>query len=71
MNRKEHLQWCKDRALKYVDAGDNRQAMASMMSDIQKHEGTGGDVQRGFSLGIMAIQSGNDDEMRRFINGFN
>ena len=33
MNRQEHLDWCKKRALEYVDAGDLSGGMASMMSD--------------------------------------
>lgn len=71
MNRIEHLQWCKDRALEYVDSGNNQEAMTSMLSDLSKHEGTESSAQIGFSLGMLAMQSGSSDEMRRFINGFN
>jgi hypothetical protein len=34
--RAEHLQWCKDRALPYAEAGDKTQAIASMLSDLNK-----------------------------------
>ena len=40
LNRSEHLQWCKDRALQYVDAGDLSQAFASFASDVMKHPET-------------------------------
>lgn len=71
MDRTEHLNWCKDRALAYVDAGDNQQAMSSMISDLSKHKDTENSAKIGFSLGMFAMQSGSTCEMRRFINGFN
>jgi len=37
MTRKEHLDWCKERALKYVDDGNLQQAYTSMTSDLSKH----------------------------------
>lgn len=37
--RADHLAWCKQRALQYVDAGDLTGAYASMTSDLGKHEG--------------------------------
>ena len=38
MTRAEHLEWAKERALAYLDAGDTSQAVASMVSDMRKHE---------------------------------
>lgn len=40
MNREEHLKWAKDRALEYVEKGDLKNAWASMVSDLGKHEET-------------------------------
>lgn len=40
MNRQEHLQFCKDRALEYLDRGDLNNAATSMMSDMKKHPET-------------------------------
>ena len=40
MDRAEHLQWCKDRAMEYVRGGDINGAFASMASDIMKHPDT-------------------------------
>ena len=37
--REEHLAWCKQRALPYVEAGLLTQAVASMLSDLNKWEG--------------------------------
>lgn len=70
--RDQHLDWCKQRALKYCDAGDLRQALASMMSDLQKHPETKNHPAR--VLGMQLFVSGNLNdtaEMRKFIEGFN
>jgi hypothetical protein len=40
MTRAEHIRWCKERAREYLNAGDLQQAIASMMSDLGKHEDT-------------------------------
>ena len=71
MTRQQHLEWCKKRALEYVDRGDLQQAVTSMMSDMQKHDETkfdGGSVLS--AMGLMAAMSGNR-EVRRYIVGFN
>lgn len=39
MTREQHLAWAKQRALEYVDAGEVDQAFASLMSDLNKHDG--------------------------------
>lgn len=70
MNRLEHLQWCKNRALEYCDSGDLDQAWASIISDLNKHNETRGHV--AIQLGSMLMSSGKLDsqsEMRKFING--
>jgi len=72
MNRSEHVQWCKDRANKIVDQGDNPQAYASMVGDLNKHEETENHIAS--ELGMMLLVTGKlntQDEMREFINGFN
>ena len=70
--REEHLQWCKTRALEYVDVGDVQQAFASMASDLGKHSETAGHP--GIELGMMQMITGmlsTPGDMRRFIEGFN
>jgi hypothetical protein len=72
MTRQEHLDWCKKRALEYVDRKDTEQAFASMMSDLGKHEETAGHI--AIQLGMMLMLGGHlsaPEEMREFINGFN
>jgi hypothetical protein len=72
MDRAEHLQWCKDRALEYADRGDVANAMASMGSDLSKHpetEGHGGMTL--FAMLAIAGQLDRPAELRKFIEGFN
>jgi hypothetical protein len=72
MTREEHLAWCKKRALEYCDLADPQQAMASMASDLGKHEETQGHA--GIQLGIMMMMGGHLSDvrqMREFIEGFN
>ena len=72
MNRKEHLQWCKGRALGYVDAGDCPQAFASMTSDLKKHSETENHAAIELGMGLLMMgQLSTAEEMRKFINGFN
>ena len=70
MTRQEHLNFCKQRALEYVDIGDYNQAITSMLSNLSKHEGTKNHV--GTELGIMLLTSNflkTADKVRDFING--
>ena len=75
MTREEHMQWCKDRAMEYVERGDLVNAVASMMSDLSKHDETrdsGTGAMR--MLGLMAAtQAQNSDRaaVERYIKGFN
>ena len=70
MTRAEHLAWCKQRALEYVDRGDLVGAFASMTSDLGKHPETASS-QDLMVLGMPAYMSGDPRQMREFINGFN
>lgn len=72
VTRAEHLAWCKERALEYVDRGDTANAYASMASDLSKHPET--EKHAAINLGMMMLMSGHLStaaEMRKFINGFN
>ncbi len=73
MNRAEHLQWAKDRALTYVDDGDYVNAVASFMSDLSKHPDTESQATNPAlaGLGLMAAASGDREEVVKFINGTN
>jgi len=72
MNRNEHLEWCKKRALEYVDASDLTNAYASMTSDLGKHPETSGHIGIELGMGLLMIgKLSTDAEMRKFIEGFN
>ncbi len=72
MNRSEHVQWCKDRAIGYADNGDIPGAMASMASDLNKHPETEGHPGIGLGMALfMGGQMNTPDEARKFIEGFN
>lgn len=72
MTRKEHLEWCKNRALEYVESGDCENAVASMLSDLRKHPEL--EDHMGGKLGMMLLvggQLGHPDQVRSWIVGFN
>jgi hypothetical protein len=72
MNRAEHMQWAKDRALEYVQQGQLTEAIASMISDLNKHPET--QEHMGIGLMMQLAMSGmlrSQEEVRRFIEGFN
>lgn len=72
MTRTEHLNWCKQRAIEYCDAGDIKNAWASMASDLGKHPETQGHI--GIELGMVQVMTGmirTPQQMKDFINGFN
>lgn len=71
--RQEHLVWCKQRAMKYVDAGDYNSAVTSMLSDLGKHPETKASSQ-GFlaQLGMLELMRGPTREsITRYVQGFN
>lgn len=72
MNRQEHLQWCKDRALEYVNQNDINQAFASFQSDMTKHPETNGHM--ALEMGTMLLLGGHlstTKQMSDWITGFN
>jgi len=72
MNRADHLQWCKDRAMEYVNQGDTKQAFASFVSNLLKHPETENHLV--IEMGMMLLLSGNlstSYEMEQWINGTN
>jgi hypothetical protein len=74
MTRDEHLQWCKDRAMEYVAVGKIDDALASMLSDLGKHDETATSLKSLGPLAIMLKLGGHlstREEMRKFIESFN
>lgn len=72
MDRKEHIKWCKKRALEYLDNGDLTNAYISIVSDLRKHPDTENHpaIQVGVGL-LFGEQLGTSEQMRKFIEGFN
>jgi hypothetical protein len=70
MTRDEHLTWCKKRALEYLDRGDAVNAVASMGSDLSKHEGTNFFGDEIMALGMLYATNGDIEGLRRWIEGF-
>jgi hypothetical protein len=70
--RQKHLEWCKERALQYVEAGELTQAYSSMASDMRKHKET--ENHMGLELGLGLLMGGHLDtaaQMKKFIEDFN
>lgn len=70
--RSEHMRWCKQRALVYADRGDLVGALASMASDVTKHEETNTEATTLLlaMIGPTYVVHGDATGMRRFIEGF-
>lgn len=70
--RAEYLAWCKQRVHEYLERGDIKNGVTSMLSDMQKHEETALPNNSPLAmLGMMAIMSGDLREAQRFVDGFN
>jgi hypothetical protein len=70
--RAQHLEWCKKRALAYVDQGYVQQALSSMISDLRKHPKTADHP--GIALAVGSIAFGDlttKDQVRDFVQCFN
>jgi len=72
MNRQEHLEWCKQRAMEYCNNGDLTNAFMSFVSDLGKHEETADHL--AIQLGMQLTFGGHlstQQEMKNFIEGTN
>jgi hypothetical protein len=70
--RAQHLEWCKKRALAYVDQGYLQEALVSMLSDLRKHPKTADHPGIALAVGRMAFGDlTTKDQVREFIEGFN
>lgn len=71
MDRQQHLQWCKDRALEYLPDNPS-EAVASMMSDLRNHDELANHI--GIEMGMMLLMGGHlesVEKVREWIVGFN
>lgn len=66
--KEQHIEWCKKRALEYVDAGNLKNAFLSFQSDMRKHDETENhSFLELFSLEYFAGHLKTPKEMRKFI----
>jgi hypothetical protein len=71
LTRDEHLAWCKRRALEYLGAGELRQAVASMASDLKTHPDTENPALNGLAMiGMMYVTDGDEAAVQRWIECF-
>jgi hypothetical protein len=72
MTQDEHIEWCKKRALAYLDAGDTRNGFTSMLSDVRKHPQCKNHAGLLIGAGFMMLPGWIDNpvEVRRWIEGF-
>ena len=67
--RAEHVQWCKDRAMEYLDHGDLAGAVTSMTSDMSKRDDCNMS-QVLLPLGMMYVINHDFDGVKRWVEGF-
>jgi hypothetical protein len=67
--RAEHLQWSKDRAHEYINQGDYKNAVTSMMSDLNKHPETRDSPGIQLGLGLLVFGVTRRDAVN-YIEGF-
>jgi hypothetical protein len=69
VTRDGHVEWCKQRALEYVEIGDLDEAVSGMLSDLLKHEKNVLNPMLAMT-GLYSVQLGAEG-VKRWINGFN
>lgn len=70
MNAAEHFDWAVGRAMEYVELNDGGNALASLVSDLGKHEGTAGILTEDLrGLFVMEVVLGGARGARSFIQG--
>lgn len=69
MTRQEHVEWAKKRALAYLP-DDPKQATASMLSDMNKHDETRPVIQGPMGM-IGLFDCDTADKAKKWIEGFN
>lgn len=71
MNRAEHLQWCKERAIKFCDDGNISEAILSFVSDMGKHEKTADHPALTMMFGMQMVGTlSTPEEVKHHIEGF-
>lgn len=70
--RAEHITWCKERALAYIDKGQTMEGLTRMMSDMSRHPETASPGLDQLTMQLMVIGAlSSPAEARRHIEGYN
>lgn len=71
-NREEHLEWCKQQAMEYWNDGKLQDAVASLLSDFDKHPETHSKDRNEYmiALGLICAMKNDADGVRRWIEGW-
>jgi hypothetical protein len=69
MDRTQYIEWCKDRAREYLDAGQLSDALASMISDMNQRKDTQVSSYLA-TFGLSCVMRNDTEAVRRFISGF-
>ena len=72
MNRAEHLQWSKDRAIQILNEGDVTGAYSSFLTDMNEHDELR--EHPALQMGMMLLVGGHlktVPQMKKFIEDFN
>jgi hypothetical protein len=70
MTRDEHLEWSKRRAREYLERGDVTNAIASMGSDLMKHQELAGISAKMMPLGLFYAMHQDLEGARHWVEGF-
>lgn len=71
MSATQHIKFCKERALEYLDQGNVAMAFTSFSSDMANDDETREIFSLLMPVGMQAAMTNDEKEMRRFIEGFN
>jgi len=72
LRRQEHLEWCKKRAIEYIENNDLAQAFTSFQSDMTKHPETANHPALQFGALLFFTQNlSKPFQMKEWIDGFN
>lgn len=64
------MDFCKKRALAYLDEGDVQNAITSMLSDLGKYDENSSAAASMAPIGLMIAMNNDIHEARKFIEGF-
>jgi len=71
MNRKEHLEWAKNRAKEILENSTGMEAWANFVGDLGKHDELRDHIAIQLGMMTLSMNGFNNHETASFIDGFN